>query len=82
MHAYGAARNSGGGGGVDGTWENPGNVVWRQPQVVSIVMASSPLRGEEAYYLTYNLAYNRVIPAESTYALHTLTYGKCMLSYM
>ena len=45
-------------------------------------MASSPLRGEEAYYLTYNLAYNRGIPTESTYALHTFTYGKCMISYV
>jgi len=45
-------------------------------------MAYSPLRGGEAYYLTYNLAYNRVIPTESTYAQHTFTYGKCMISYM
>nr|DAJ87074.1 MAG TPA: hypothetical protein [Caudoviricetes sp.] len=29
-----------------GTWEKPGNVVWRQPQVLSISMAYSPLRGE------------------------------------
>lgn len=72
----------GSGSVVDGTWENPGNVVWRQPQVLSIVMASSPLRGEEAYYLTYNLAYNRAIPTESTYALHTFGGGKCMISYM
>lgn len=82
MQTYGAGRKSGGDSGVGGTWENPGNVVWRQPQVLSIVMASSPLRGEEAYYLTYNLAYNRAIPTESTYAPHTFTYGKCMLSYM
>ena len=82
MQTYEAGRKLGRGSGVDGTWENPGNVVWRQPQVVSIVMASSPLRGEEAYYLTCNLAYNRVIPTESTYALHTFTYGKCMISYM
>lgn len=82
MQTYGAGRKSGGDSGVDGTWENPGNVVWRQPQVLSIVMASSPLRGEEAYYLTCNLAYNRAIPTESTYAPHTLTYGKCMLSYV
>ena len=67
---------------MGGAWENPGNVVWRQPQALSIVMASSPLRGEEAYYLTYNLAYNRAIPTESTYALHTFTYGKCMISYV
>ena len=82
MRAYWAGRKLGSGSGVVGTWENPGNVVWRQPQVLSIVMASSPLRGEEAYYLTYNLAYNRAIPTESTYALHTFTYGKCMLSYV
>lgn len=82
MQAYGAGRKPGSGSGVGGTWENPGNVVWRQPQALSIVMASSPLRGEEAYYLTYNLAYNRAIPTESTYALHTSGGGKCMLSYV
>lgn len=82
MQTYVEGRKLGGGSGVDGTWENPGNVVWRQPQVVSIVMASSPLRGEEAYYLTYNLAYIRAIPAESTYAQHTFGGGKCMLSYV
>ena len=82
MQTYEAGRKLGGGSGVDGTWENPGSVVWRQPQVLSIVMASSPLRGEEAYYLTYNLAYNRAIPTESTYAPHTSGTGKCMISYM
>ena len=82
MQTYGAGRKSGGDSGVDGTWENPGNVVWRQPQVLSIVMAPPPFQGGGAYYLTYNLAYNRTIPTESTYALHTSTYGKCMLSYV
>lgn len=82
MQTYGTGRKSSSGSGVDGTWENPGNVVWRQPQVLTIVMASSPLRGEEAYYLTYNLAYNRAIPTESTYALHTSGTGKCMISYV
>nr|DAS61919.1 MAG TPA: hypothetical protein [Caudoviricetes sp.] len=45
-------------------------------------MAYSPRRGEYAYYLTCNLAYNRAIPTESTYAHHTFGGGKCMISYM
>lgn len=75
MTAYALRRKS-------GTWEKPGNVVWSQPQVLSIVMAYSPLRGEYAYYLTCNLAYNRAIPTKSTYAPHTSGTGKCMISYM
>nr|DAX92676.1 MAG TPA: hypothetical protein [Caudoviricetes sp.]DAY01378.1 MAG TPA: hypothetical protein [Caudoviricetes sp.] len=45
-------------------------------------MAYSPLRGEYAYYLTCNLAYNCAIPRKSTYAHHTFGGGKCMISYM
>ena len=82
MQTYEAGRKLGRGSGVVGTWENPGSVVWRQPQALSIVMAPPPFQGGGAYYLTCNLAYDRAIPTESTYALHTFTYGKCMISYM